>query len=598
MRSALQNIIDNEPAIVTIGVHKGIIQSMLDFDYLSDNKPSIKAIIGNGKKYERFFFGEKEIIIPVYDSPEKLPATTRKSCNALINLISGRRVLYSTIHALESLPSVSVLAIFAEEVPEQQAIHLRKECAQRDIIGIGPATVGLLIPGQLKLGAIGGVDYKQLQQARLHIRGSIAVMSSSGGMTNELINLAAQSGFGVSFAVAFGGEFFPILKPIEAFIAAEQDSQTRAIIYFGELGGSDEYELAEALKTKAITKPVIAYIAGRVAELFAEPPQFGHAKAMAQSLEETAIAKQAALRTAGAIVPETFGDFVRAINSLTDLPALPQKSHQLIGPRRESLFISSIAHTDSQSELRLVGKTLHEIASDDYAHTVVSMLLGHQVSSEHTAKIVELILKLLIDHGPHVSGAVNTMIAASANRDLTTSVATGLLTIGSRFGGAVNGAAAALLYGVENSLTPAQLVEEMARQKIPIPGIGHKKYNIGLPDPRVTLLTASLTDGQATFLDYAHEIERITTKKGSSLILNVDGAIAACLLDTLHEHEGYTIERLKELASIDFFNAFFVAARSVGFIAHYLDQRRLDQGLFRLGADQVAHVDLNDDNDY
>jgi len=593
MRLSLKGLLNTDPVIVTIGSHRGIIQSTLDFDYLSGKDPSIRAIISSGKKYERFFFGEQEMVVPVYDTPEKLPQKIKTTCSALINLSSGRRVLYSTIHALESLRNVSALAIFAEEVPEQQAIHLRKLCEQRNITGIGPATVGLLIPGHLKLGAIGGVDYRQLERASLNSRGSIAVMSSSGGMTNELINIAAQSGFGVSFAVAFGGEHFPILKPVEALVAAQNDPQTKAIIYFGELGGDDEYQLATALNTKAVTKPVIAYIAGRVAELFPSPPQFGHAKALAESHNETAAAKQTALRNAGATVPESFGGFVEAVNALQNMPLLTKHPYKAIDQRKEALFISSIAHTDNQGELRLVGKTLHEIANDNYAHTVASMLLGHQLRSEHTAKLVELILKLLIDHGPHVSGAVNTMIAASANRDLTTSLAAGLLTIGSRFGGAVNGAAATLLYGIKNELGSTELVEDAAYKKIPIAGIGHKKYNIGLPDPRVALLTSSLPEGPHIFLHYAREIEAITTKKGSSLILNVDGAIAACLLDVLSEHEGYDLAQLEKLVEIDFFNSFFVTARAVGFVAHYLDQRRLDQGLFRLAADQVHHIKLD-----
>ena len=78
-------------------------------------------------------------------------------------------------------------------------------------------------------------------------------------------------------------------------------------------------------------------------------------------------------------------------------------------------------------------------------------------------------------------------------------------------------------------------------------------------------------------------------KKGN-LILNVDGAIAAGLLDMLHEKEDYSLDELAELVGIEFFNALFVLSRSVGFMAHYFDQRRIDEGLFRLGDDQVTKL--------
>lgn len=580
-------------SIIALGNHPGIIQSMLDFDFLSGKPASLKAIVGSGKNFERFFFGEEEMIVPVYPDVDHLPERLKADTTALINLLSGRRILYSSLQAFEALSSVVILAVFAENVPEQHALALRSECSRRGIVGIGPATVGLLIPGRIKLGAIGGVDHNQIAGNQLYARGSIAVMSSSGGMTNELITIAAQSGFGISFGVSFGGERFPLLQPIDAFLAAQADPHTRAIAYFGELGGTDEYALAQALRDGRVTKPVIAYIAGTVAELFEEPPQFGHAKAMARTDDETASAKKAALQAAGATVADSFGDFVSSVRALAIPPQAEAPAPALIGPRHKALFISSITHTDKGGELHLVGKTLEDIARSDYGTVVGSILLGHQPASPHTADLIQLVLKLLVDHGPHVSGAVNTMIAASAKRDLVSALTAGLLTIGPRFGGAVNQSAATLLEGVASNIPAVDLVEKMAAEKQLIAGIGHKKYNISLPDPRVRLLTDSLPGGmEGRFLRYARDIEAVTTKKGSSLILNVDGAIAACLLDVLSEYEGYTLERLQRLIDIEFFNAFFVAARTVGFVGHYLDQRRLDQGLFRLQNNLLNSVEF------
>ena len=79
-------------------------------------------------------------------------------------------------------------------------------------------------------------------------------------------------------------------------------------------------------------------------------------------------------------------------------------------------------------------------------------------------------------------------------------------------------------------------------------------------------------------------------KKGN-LILNVDGHIAAIMLDVLAQEEALTTPELKQLIDADFFNALFVIPRTVGFIAHYLDQKRLDEGLFRLPDNDILLLD-------
>jgi ATP citrate (pro-S)-lyase len=82
----------------------------------------------------------------------------------------------------------------------------------------------------------------------------------------------------------------------------------------------------------------------------------------------------------------------------------------------------------------------------------------------------------------------------------------------------------------------------------------------------------------------------VTTSKKGNLILNVDGAIAAILLDILESELNYTQDKLQELVDIEFFNALFVLARSVGFSAHYLDQRRHDEGLLRLSPSEIRYL--------
>lgn len=582
-----------EPAVLCVGSHPATIQAILDFDFLSGRAdPSIKAIIANGRKNERYFFGKGEVIIPVYERLERLPEELRQATNLFISLVSGRRVLASTSELIDGLPSLAGGVVFAERVPEKHALELAQKAEAKGVWILGGASVGLIIPGSFKLGAIGGVDARQFDASNLFARGQVAVVSSSGGMVNELIRMVANTGYGVSFALAVGGERFPMTSPRTALLAAEADPSTKAVVYFGELGGTDEYELAEMLKGGQVTKPVVAYIAGSVADLFEVAPQFGHAKAMAGSEAETAVAKRQLLESAGAKVGNSFSDFVNYVKGLK-LMSIESENHDAdsLQDRRKGLISSSLSY-DVDGDVQILGRDLLDMAEhQSFAAIVMSMLLGKKEVTDETAQFADFVMRLLVDHGPYVSGAMNTIVTARAGRDLVSSLATGLLTIGPRFGGAINEAANIWLTGVKDGLKPAEMVEDFASRHVYISGIGHKKYRTDFPDPRVKkVLTLTESLPSRPFTDFALAVEAETTQKKGNLILNIDGAIAAGLLDILSQKEGYSHDDLADLVDTEFFNALFVLSRSVGFMAHYFDQKRLDEGLFRLGDDQVTQV--------
>ncbi len=255
--------------------------------------------------------------------------------------------------------------------------------------------------------------------------------------------------------------------------------------------------------------------------------------------------------------------------------------------REHSLFTSTISG-DVDGDPTILGQNLTKVATTrSFAWIVGSLWLGRSLKSPKTEKVLSQALNLLVDHGPYVSGAVNTMISARAGKDLVSSLVSGLLTIGPRFGGAVNGAAKVWFESVERKLAPAEVVESVAKRKEYIQGIGHKKYRIDLPDPRVPILLKLIGNTPHPHLDFARDVAKITTSKKPNLILNVDGALAAILLDLLVHEEKLKHDEIQTLIDAEFFNAIFVLSRSVGFIAHYLDQRRLNEPLFRLPNTQV-----------
>ncbi len=584
-KSIFQIIRESNQRILVIGSHPQLVQSILDFDIVSGKKePSVKGIITNGRKSVKCFWGNEEILIPCYRHVRDMKKKDRQSLQWMINVQSGRRVKASTHVFFNECSNARGGVIFAEGVPERDAVELISAYGSKVFL-LGPASVGLMVGGSLKLGAIGGVTHEQIHAIHGWDKGNIAVVSTSGGMTNELMHVVQSAGHRVSVALSIGGDRFPIASLTQVLMELEADTATEAIIYFGELGGLDEYEIATLIKSKKLTKPFIGYIAGAIDAAFSEPQQFGHAKALAQTPDESADAKKNALQGVGARAPETFDGIREALVSLPIKPAASNEPAHWVRPvRRQSLFTTRRLRGAVPTPLVRNGKL---IGTDNYelSQSVLYALLGRQVSREVSA-LFDMSYRLLLDHGGNVSGAVNAMVTARAGRDLVTALSAGLLTVGPRFGGAINDSARQWHALQKKTETVSDFIERHAKAGTPLSGIGHKKYRVGIPDPRVAVLDTFKGLLKSTpHLDIAREVESVTTRKNGSLILNVDGMLAALFLDMLMELEKYTDEDIDILISQEFFNALFIIPRTVGFIGHALEQKKHDEGLFRLPDD-------------
>jgi ATP citrate (pro-S)-lyase len=583
--SLIENIRKNPGGILSLGSHPQIFQAILDFDFLSGkNEPSLVGVIANNRRALKLFWGKGEVLIPCFPSVKAVPIEIAKKVQWMLNVQSGRRTFDSTISFFDQFPNALGGHLFAENVPERHATELLRRYGKTKVIA-GPSGVGFLVGGKLKLGAIGGTDGTMINASHLTEEGFVAVVSTSGGMTNELIRDVALSGKRVSFSISIGGDRFPVTSLTDVLMLAENDPKTKSICYFGELGGSDEYEIVELIKAKRLTKPVIAYIAGIVDEAFDEHMQFGHAKALVAKKDESARAKREALNGVGVIAPDTFPGFLEALKKLPGSASSDTVTSMDLSGRRPSILSTREVVDVEHGHEFVKGKKL--VAARPYAlsRAFLEALLDRKIS-DTTAALGEEIFESLIDHGGNVSGAVNTMITARAGKDMVSSLAAGLLTVGPRFGGAVNAAAATWIEGLAAQLPAAEFVEKKTKGGNLLSGIGHRKYRVGIPDPRVSSIAkfADLLKHHPHY-DFARAVEEITTAKNGKLILNVDGVMAALMLDTLMEKEGYTREDLQHLVQSEFFNALFVIPRTVGFISHFMEQKKNDEGLFRLPDD-------------
>lgn len=260
--------------------------------------------------------------------------------------------------------------------------------------------------------------------------------------------------------------------------------------------------------------------------------------------------------------------------------------------RKPASFMTSICDERGQ-ELLYAGMPISDVLQKNVGiGGVVSLLWFQRCLPPYVCKFFEMCLMVTADHGPAVSGAHNTIVCARAGKDLVSSVVSGLLTIGDRFGGALDGAAKQFSEAYDSNLHPMEFVNSMRKKGQLIMGIGHRVKSINNPDVRVKIIKEFVMQNFPAYplLEYALEVEKITTSKKPNLILNVDGVIATSFVDMLRNCGSFTSEEAQEYINIGAINSLFVLGRSIGFIGHYMDQKRLKQGLYRHPWDDISYV--------
>jgi len=423
--------------------------------------------------------------------------------------------------------------------------------------------------------------------------------------------MISQTTDGIYEGIAIGGDRYPGSQLIDHLLRYEANPNIKMLVALGEIGGKDEYEVIDAIKTGKITKPLVIWVAGTGARILPAGLQFGHAGAMAGSDMETAEAKNKALREVGAIVPDSYEDLDKLIKKTfeklveagkvkpvvdTEPPKVPidfNDATRLGLVRRPTDVVVTIS--DDRGEIVTFNQVpldiiIRENKSIGY---VIGLLWFKRELPEFAQQYIEMVIKLTADHGPAVSGAHNAIITARAGKDLMSALASGILTIGPRFGGAVSDAAKYFREAMQKEMKPVAFVDHMKQVvKINIPGIGHRVKSVQNPDMRVVLLKEFILKNfpKHPHLDYALEVEKVTTSKRNNLILNVDGCIGITFLDLL-ENLDYTKEEVEDVIYSEALNGLFVLGRTIGMMGHIFDQKRQRAGLFRQPYDEILFTE-------
>jgi succinyl-CoA synthetase alpha subunit len=601
-------IMSKDTKAIVFGYQQRAIQRMLDFDYICRREePSVVVIVNPTRDgMHKCFWGTKEILIPMVRTLEEA-TKMHPEADFMVNFASFRSAYPTSKEALLS-KTIRTLAIIAEGVPERRTKELIKIAKERNKWIIGPATVGGIAAGGFRIGNTAGM-LDNIVASKLHRPGSVAYVSKSGGLSNELNNIIARNTDGVYEGVAIGGDRYPGSTFIDHLMRYEANPDIKMTVLLGEVGGVDEYEVVEAIKKGRIKKPIVAWCIGTCSKVFPAEVQFGHAGARAGADRETADAKNKALKEAGAYVPTSFDDFDEQIKKAFDKmvksgkhkpiadvepPTIPLDYAVALKQgiiRRPANFIATISD-DRGEELRYCGVKISKIFEEKWGlGGVIGLLWFKKKLPSWAREFLERVVLLTADHGPAVSGAHNSIVAARAGKDLISSLVSGLLTIGPRFGGAVQGSAdhfTKYLYAGEE---PSFMVKDMKSKNVNIQGIGHRIKSVTNPDVRVTIMKdyAKKNFPITETLDYALEVEKLTTAKRNNLILNVDGCIGVLCCDMLRGI-GYSREEVREFVDLGTLNALFVLGRSIGFMGHIMDQKRLKSRLYRHPWDDIQYI--------
>ena len=209
--------------------------------------------------------------IPVFDTAAEAVKKTR--ANTSIIFVPAAFAADAILEA--SYAGIELVIAISEGVPIQDMIRVNSIIKRNGTKLIGPNCPGLITPDEALIGILPGMIFK---------KGNIGLISRSGTLTYEVVNMLTMNEMGQSTVVGIGGDPVAGLYYIDLLEMYENDPETEAVVLIGEIGGDAEEQAAEYI-AKHMTKPVVSFIAGQTA-----PPgkRMGHAGAIISSGSGTA----------------------------------------------------------------------------------------------------------------------------------------------------------------------------------------------------------------------------------------------------------------------------------------------------------------------
>jgi succinyl-CoA synthetase alpha subunit len=237
--------------------------------------------------------------VPVYDTVAE--AVAKHQADTSILFVPARFAREAAIEAMEA--GIETLVMITEGIPQKDAIEFTAKAGTKDnVIIVGPNTPGIISPShQIKVG---------IMPSHVFRPGNTGIASRSGTLTYEIAWHISNAGLGQSTCVGMGGDAIVGLDFVKVLDMFKDDEETEGVVLIGEIGGNAEELAAQYIAGTNYPKPVVAYIAGRLA-----PPgkRMGHAGAIIMGSAGTAQSKIDAFATAGvpvAVKPSEIAKFL------------------------------------------------------------------------------------------------------------------------------------------------------------------------------------------------------------------------------------------------------------------------------------------------
>jgi succinyl-CoA synthetase alpha subunit len=237
--------------------------------------------------------------VPVFETVAQAREATGANASAIF--VPAAFAADAILEAADA--GVGLIACITEGIPALEVARARAFVRQRGVRLVGPNCPGVITPGECKVGIMPGP---------IHRPGHVGVVSRSGTLTYEAIWQLTQLGLGQSTGVGIGGDSVLGSSFVDILELFERDEETHAIVMIGEIGGTEEERAAEFIRAR-MTKPVVAFVAGRSA-----PPgkRMGHAGAIIAGSAGTAEEKIRILKEAGVHIaenPARIGETTKAV---------------------------------------------------------------------------------------------------------------------------------------------------------------------------------------------------------------------------------------------------------------------------------------------
>lgn len=234
--------------------------------------------------------GEEVCGISVYNTVEEA-VRDKGSIDASVIFVPGPNLKEAVLEALDS--GIKFIMMPVERVPLYDILEMMAYAKQKKAKLLGPGSIGIISPGIVAAGWLGGTpEFAK----KVFIPGSVGVISRSGGQSSTVPWALKEAGLGVTTVVHIGTE--PVLGMSFSDILPlfQEDKETKAVAIFGEIGGSYEEEAADAVRQKIFTKPLVVYVAGAWAP---EGMRFSHASSIIEKGKGSAKNKINYLKEAG-----------------------------------------------------------------------------------------------------------------------------------------------------------------------------------------------------------------------------------------------------------------------------------------------------------